>query len=130
MEGQNISSTEVKKKRFNNKWIRAAIPALLIHCSIGTVYCWSTFSKEIANHIGLTSGIEWAFSLAIFFLGMSAAFCGSMVEKNIKRSSLLSAIFFAVGMAGTGLFIYLKSFVCPYRQTLQPLMNGCNNPLN
>ena len=30
MEGQNISSTDVKKKRFNNKWIRAAIPALLI----------------------------------------------------------------------------------------------------
>lgn len=26
-----------------NKWIRAAIPALLIHCSVGTVYCWSTF---------------------------------------------------------------------------------------
>ena len=24
-----------------NKWMRAAIPALLIHCSIGTVYCWS-----------------------------------------------------------------------------------------
>ena len=22
-----------------NKWIRAAIPALLLHCSIGTVYC-------------------------------------------------------------------------------------------
>lgn len=100
-----------KKSKLNNKWIRAAIPALLIHCSIGTVYCWSTFSKEIAQHIGLNSGIEWAFSLAIFFLGMSAAFCGAMVEKNIKRSSLLSAIFFAVGMAGTGLFIYLKSFV-------------------
>ena len=24
-----------------NKWMRAAVPALLIHCSIGTVYCWS-----------------------------------------------------------------------------------------
>lgn len=22
-----------------NKWVRAAIPALLLHCSIGTVYC-------------------------------------------------------------------------------------------
>lgn len=22
-----------------NKWFRAAIPALLLHCSIGTVYC-------------------------------------------------------------------------------------------
>lgn len=108
---QNNASVGVKQKKFNNKWIRAAIPALLIHCSIGTVYCWSTFSKEIANHIGLASGIEWAFSLAIFFLGMSAAFCGTMVEKSIKRSSLLSAIFFAVGMAGTGLFIYLKSFI-------------------
>lgn len=27
----------------NNKWMRAAVPALLIHCSIGSVYCWSTF---------------------------------------------------------------------------------------
>ena len=27
-----------------NKWFRAAIPALLLHCSIGTVYCWSIFS--------------------------------------------------------------------------------------
>lgn len=23
----------------SNKWVRAAIPALLLHCSIGTVYC-------------------------------------------------------------------------------------------
>ena len=23
----------------SNKWMRAAIPALLLHCSIGTVYC-------------------------------------------------------------------------------------------
>ena len=37
-----------------NKWVRGAIPALLLHCSIGTVYCWSTFSKEIADYIGAT----------------------------------------------------------------------------
>ncbi len=35
-------------KGINNKWVRAAIPALLLHCSIGTVYCWSIFSQEIA----------------------------------------------------------------------------------
>ena len=39
-----------------NKWIRAAIPALLLHCSIGTVYCWSIFSQEIADYIGFTKG--------------------------------------------------------------------------
>ncbi len=91
----------------NNKWIRAAIPALLLHCSIGTVYCWSIFSQEIADYIGFSKGAtEWAFSLAIFFLGMSAAFLGNVVEKDIHKSSLIATICFALGMAGTGGFIY------------------------
>lgn len=90
-----------------NKWIRAAIPALLLHCSIGTVYCWSIFSQEIADYIGHTKGAtEWAFSFAIFFLGMSAAFLGNVVEKDIHKSSLIASICFAAGMAGTGLFIW------------------------
>lgn len=50
-----------------NKWLRAAIPALLLHCSIGTVYCWSVFSQEISNYIGFEKkSVEWAFSFAIF----------------------------------------------------------------
>ena len=100
-------STQTSKGWRENKWFRAAIPALLLHCSIGTVYCWSLFSKEIANHIGFSQGAtEWAFSLAIFFLGMSAAFLGNVVEKNIHKSSLIAAICFALGMVGTGGFIY------------------------
>ncbi len=89
-----------------NKWMRAAVPALLIHCSIGTVYCWSTFKERIAEQIGMSPfAVGWAFSLAIFFLGMSAAFAGRMVEKNIRKSSLISCICFTVGMLGTGFFI-------------------------
>ncbi len=94
-------------KNIQNKWIRAAIPALLLHCSIGTVYCWSIFSQEIADYIGHSKGAtEWAFSFAIFFLGMSAAFLGNIVEKDIHKSSLIATICFALGMAGTGFFIY------------------------
>ncbi len=93
-------------KNIQNKWIRGAIPALLLHCSIGTVYCWSIFSQEIADYIGFSKGAtEWAFSFAIFFLGMSAAFLGNLVEKNIHKSSLIATITFALGMAGTGFFI-------------------------
>ena len=93
-----------------NKWIRGAIPALLLHCSIGTVYCWSTFSQEIADYIGATkAATEWAFSLAIFFLGMSAAFLGDIVEKNIHRSSLIATVCFTVGMVGPGFGILIKS---------------------
>ena len=96
--------------KLNNKWVRAAIPALLIHCSIGTVYCWSTFKEAIANQIGMsTFAVGWAFSLAIFFLGMSAAFAGRMVERDIRKSSLISCICFTLGMLGTGLSIqFLK----------------------
>lgn len=91
----------------SNKWIRAAIPALLLHCSIGTVYCWSIFSEEIAKYIGHEkSSVEWAFSFAIFLLGMSAAFLGNVVEKDIHKSSLIATICFSVGMALTGYFIY------------------------
>ncbi len=91
----------------SNKWFRAAIPALLLHCSIGTVYCWSVFSQEIADYIGFSKGAtEWAFSFAIFFLGMSAAFLGNVVEKDIHKSSLIATICFTAGMLLTGFFIY------------------------
>ena len=94
----------------NNKWMRAAVPALLIHCSIGTVYCWSPFKNAIAEKIGMDAfSVGWAFSLAIFFLGMSAAFMGKMVEKDIHKSSLLSCICFTVGMIGTRLLIEFSS---------------------
>lgn len=103
METTKTSSTNQR----GNKWLCGAIPALLIHCSIGTVYCWSIFSQEIADYIGFSkAATEWAFSFAIFFLGMSAAFLGNIVERDIHKSSLISAITFAIGMAGTGFFIY------------------------
>jgi len=93
--------------KWSNKWTRAAIPALLLHCSIGTVYCWSIFSQEIADYIGFSkAATEWAFSFAIFFLGLSAAFLGNIVEKDIHKSSLISTICFSAGMVGTGFFIW------------------------
>lgn len=99
----------------NNKWIRGALPALLIHISIGSVYAWSLFVARIADHIGKTqSSVQFAFSLAIFFLGMSAAFGGKIVEKNIHKSSLISCLCFCSGLLLTGLAIYLKSLPLIY----------------
>ena len=37
---------------------------------------------------------------------MSAAFLGNVVEKDIHKSSLIASICFALGMCGTGVFIY------------------------
>ena len=100
-------------KNLSNKWTRAAIPALLLHASIGTVYCWSLFSTEFAqSFLSLnlnTSLLEWAFSLAIFFLGMSAAFLGDFVEKDVHKASLIATICFAVGVIGTGFAVRIHS---------------------
>lgn len=96
----------------NNKWIAGALPAILLHICIGSVYCWSLLKGPIALEIGCSvSSIEFAFSLAIFFLGMSAAFGGSIVEKNVKYSSLSSALYFVGGLCGTMMAMYLHSVI-------------------
>ena len=96
----------------DNKWLRAAVPALFIHACIGSVYCWSILKGEIASEIGCSvSSIEFAFSLAIFFLGMSAAFGGGFVERNVKFASVTSLLCFVSGLLCSVLSIKLHSSV-------------------
>lgn len=79
----------------------------MIHGCIGTVYCWSLLTDAISERIG--AGYEWAFSLAILFLGLSAAFLGPFVERDVRRASQFSALFFGVGMLLSGVACWLGS---------------------
>lgn len=98
-----------------NKWKNAAIPAVLLHICIGSVYSWSLFVAPISEHIGKSQSlVQFAFSLAIFFLGMSAAFGGSFVERNIHRSSLMSTLCFCGGLLITALAVHIKSLALLY----------------
>ena len=75
-----------------NRWTSAIIPALLIHIPIGTVYCWSVFKQLIADRLNASpASVEWGFSLAIFFLGMSAAFAGPRNPHSSPWSASWSA---------------------------------------
>lgn len=88
---------------WNNKWVNGAIPALLLHINIGSVYCWSLLKDNIAEKLNVpTANIEVAFSLAIFFLGMSAAFGGKLVEKNVSLASFIATFFYASGLLVAG----------------------------
>lgn len=100
---------------YDNKWVRGAVPALLIHCSIGSVYAWSLLVAGISEYIGKPQSlVQFAFSLAIFFLGMSAAFGGNFVEKNVRLSSLISALCFSGGLLITAGGLALKSLPVIY----------------
>lgn len=59
--------------------------------------------------------VQFAFSIAILFLGLSAGFLGKYVEKyGPKKAALTSTFLFFTGMVGTGLAIYLKSLFLLY----------------
>lgn len=102
-----------------NKLVRAVLPALLIHVAIGTVYCWSSFSGALAAVLQVDQSVTgWAFSIAIFFLGMSAAFMGRIVEMDIRKSALISCICFTAGFVGTGVVVLCHNMLSPMAGTI------------
>ncbi len=75
--------------------------ALCVHLCIGQVYAFSVFNLPMTKLIGITQSapgdwklteLGWIFSLAIFFLGASAAVLGRWVEEGGPRKAM-----FAVG---------------------------------
>ena len=93
-----------------NKYLNGLLPMILINFSIGSVYCWTLFKEDIILFAGFSKSVtEWCFSLAIFILGMSAAFGGKIVERDVKRSCLITFVMFTAGMALTGVGIQIKS---------------------
>lgn len=108
-----VSATSLKLK---NRWA-IALSGVLIHLSIGSAYAWSIFTNPIQQQTNnwSDSQISFAFSLAIFCLGFSAAFMGHLTDRHGPRmTGTISAIFFGSGMALTGLAISLNSLPMLY----------------
>ncbi|HXI19722.1 MAG TPA: MFS transporter, partial [Gemmatimonadales bacterium] len=91
-----------------NRWLIAA-SAVGIHISIGSVYAWSVFNLPLENAYGWgKSDIAITFSLAIFFLGMSAAVMGRFVERRGPRiAGMVAAVFWGSGLLVASLGVKL-----------------------
>ncbi|WP_196593176.1 L-lactate MFS transporter [Pectinatus sottacetonis] len=98
-----------------NRWL-IALSAIGIHICIGSVYAWSVLTRPIMQQMGFSlKQTTWTFSLAILFLGLSAGFLGSFVEKlGPKKSGLVSMVFFVLGMFGTALALKMHSLWALY----------------
>lgn len=90
-------------QKIKNRWLIAA-SAVGVHVSIGAVYAYSVYKKPLFNSLGWESSqTAWAFSLAILFLGLSAAFLGPTVERmGPRKSGMLSATFYSAGLLVAG----------------------------
>ncbi len=82
-----------------NRWL---VPpaALCVHLCIGSVYAFSVFNLPMTRLIGIAKSapgdwklteLGWIFSLAIVFLGLSAAFTGTWLDRVGPRKAMLTA---------------------------------------
>ncbi|MDE2599514.1 MAG: OFA family MFS transporter [Rhodocyclaceae bacterium] len=82
-----------------NRWL---VPpaALAVHLCIGQAYAFSVFNGPLSKVIGITEStpddwklttLGWIFSLAIFCLGLAAAFGGKWLEKVGPRVTMFVA---------------------------------------
>ncbi|TCP48571.1 nitrate/nitrite transporter NarK [Tamaricihabitans halophyticus] len=78
-----------------NDWNRWLIPpaALSVHLAIGQAYAWSVFKSPLEGTLNL-SGTQSAlpFQLGIVMLGLSAAFGGTLVERNGPRWAMFVSL--------------------------------------
>src|SRR5690348_11937379 len=74
--------------------------ALCVHLCIGQAYAFSVFNLPMTRLIGINDsapgdwdlkGLGWIFSLAIVFLGVSAAVFGRWVEEGGPRRAMFTA---------------------------------------
>lgn len=92
-----------------NRWL---VPpaAIAVHMCIGQVYAFSTFNKALAQEFGVPiSDVQWAYSIGLIMLGLSAAVFGKWVERSGPRKTMLaSAICFCGGLLLAALAVKLK----------------------
>ncbi len=88
----------VAKSGFNRWMVPPA--ALCMHLCIGQAYAFSVFNLPMTKLIGITQSapgdwklteLGWIFSIAILFLGLSAAVFGRWVEEGGPRKAMFAA---------------------------------------
>jgi MFS family permease len=106
-----------------NRWL---VPpaALSIHLAIGQAYAVSVFNEPLTRVIGIDhhapgdwelTTLGWIFSIAIVFLGLSAAVFGKWVERAGPRKAMLSsACCFAGGFLISALGVQLHQVLLLY----------------
>lgn len=94
-----FSKERITAHRRYNRWL---IPpaALAVHLCIGQAYAFSVFNEPLTRVIGVSTSVPddwklttigWIYSLAIVFLGLSAAFGGKWLEKVGPRRTMFTA---------------------------------------
>jgi MFS family permease len=101
---------------FNRWWVPVA--SVAIHLCIGSVYAWSIYNPALVRVFGVVTpaaedwslgGVVQIFTVAIVFLGLSAAFAGKWLEDVGPRTvGVVAALCWGGGyvVGGIGIFLH------------------------
>ena len=86
--GGLLSKERITAEPGFNRWLMPPA-SIAIHLCIGSVYAWSIYNLPLTRTLGVVasaaddwvlSDVVWIFTVAIVFLGLSAAFAGKWLE--------------------------------------------------
>jgi OFA family oxalate/formate antiporter-like MFS transporter len=108
---QTYQSTD----RLPYRWVVVVMGTILM-LMLGTVYAWSFFQKPIVTAMGWSnSQVAWAFSIAILFLGFSAAWGGINLPRiGPVKLSMTGGALYALGYILGGLALKYHSLLLLY----------------
>ncbi|MDD4385422.1 MAG: OFA family MFS transporter [Bacteroidales bacterium] len=102
-------------KTNSKRWF-IAIMGTLLQVVLGTVYAWSFFQKPIIAEYGWSNvQTMWIFSMAILFLGLSAAVGGMILPKyGPRKLASIGALLYGVGYLISAYAMFISSLTLFY----------------
>lgn len=103
----------------SGRWLIAIMGTVLQLC-LGTVYAWSFFQDLLVRQYHdlygwSNSQVAWVFSLAIFFLGVTASWGGVQLPKiGPRRMAMLGGVLFSIGYLVAAAALQWKSLLLFY----------------
>ncbi|WP_264564299.1 OFA family MFS transporter [Flavobacterium sp. N3904] len=98
-----------------NKYL-IVLAGMIMQLSIGSIYAYSKWIEPLSKELNWDAhDTKTAFSLAICFLGLTAAFMGKFVQKiGPTKAGMLATLFLTIGLSGSALAVNMGSIYLFY----------------
>lgn len=98
-----------------NKYL-IVLAGMIMQLSIGSIYAYSKWIEPLSNELHWDAhDTKTGFSLAICFLGLTAAFMGKLAQKiGPTKAGLLATLFLTLGLLGSALAVNMGNIYLFY----------------
>lgn len=108
-------SLNLMNKANSSRWF-IALMGTLLQLVLGTIYAWSFFQKPVSDAYGWSNvQTMWIFSLAILFLGLSAAVGGVILPKyGARKLAFIGTLLYGAGYLISAYAMHINSLFLFY----------------